>query len=137
MINDENHFMSKTVAAYYTEEIQDWLYTIDFYSEEIEQLRDKLEAVIHRNSIKNIAEKVEIHLDALGTVTNIFMKIQDGIQRQQKMLSTDHSLVENNSIHGDVEQQQSVLRLNVQAAEKVFADVKYDCCYFLSKSIAK
>lgn len=127
--------MSKTIATYYAEEMENWKYSLDFYSGEIDQLNEKLEDVIRRNSIKNIAEKVELHLDALKKVSEIFAKVEEAIQQQGKLLKPNNDLVDNSSINGDTEKLQAVLRINVQAAEKAFIDAKFDCYNFLSKTI--
>ncbi len=110
--------MATTIAAYYTEELEDWNDTIDFYFVEIENLRVKLEDIIRRNSIKNIAEKVEIYMAALTRVTNLFYKIQDSIHNQGTLLKTGTSLIDNTLIKDEIEMQQAVLRLNMQGPKR-------------------
>ncbi len=129
--------MATTIATYYMEELDEWTYRISSCTEEIENLRAKLEDVIRRNSIKNIAEKVEIHLASLNKATAFFNNILDSINQQEKLLKTDSMLIDNTLIKDSIEKQQAVLRHNMQGVEKEFIDVKFNCHYFLSDIIKK
>lgn len=129
--------MPNTIAEYYTDELLEWNHSIIFYINEIDELEQKLEAVIRRNSIVGIASKVEAHQILLNRLSDKFEKLQTEIQQQEEALKTDSTLLDNTSISNEIEKQQVELRRQMQAAEKGFIDIKFDCYNFLSGTLKK
>jgi|SRR5665647_1991833 len=129
--------MPNTIAEYYTDEMVDWNDSITFYSEEMDELEQKLGEVIRRNSIVGIAEKVEVHQTLLNELSEKFYKLQIEIQQQEAALKTDSTLIDDTLINNETEKRQVELRSKMQAAEKEYIDVKFDCYNFLSGTLKK
>ncbi|MGZ8543649.1 MAG: hypothetical protein ACXWV0_00065 [Flavisolibacter sp.] len=124
--------MPATIAIYYSDELENWSHSIDFCNEEIAELTERLAEVIRRNSIPEFAGKVEGQQTALNKVTQLFHKLQLQIQEQETALKSNSTLAEDKLINDATVLNQDVLRRNLQAVEKEFIDVKYNCHYFLS-----
>lgn len=127
--------MATTLAQHYTDELSDWDESITFYNEEMGALNQKLVEVIRRNCIIGIAEQVEAHQIQLNALSDKFDKIQDEIQQQEAELKTDDTLIEDSLINFETEKLQTELRAEMQAAEKEYIDVKFDCYNFLTKTL--
>ncbi len=125
--------MATTIAEYFTEELTDWRRTITFYSSEVDNLTVRLDDVIRRNSIPDIATKVENQQNKLNNVVSIFSRLLLIIQRQETALKTDNHFVDDTSIMAETEQQQKDLRQQIAQAEKEYMDTKNDCYKFLSE----
>lgn len=124
--------MPATIATYYSDEMADWNHSIQFCSEEITELTEKLAEVIRRNSITHIAEKVETQQTALDKVAHLFYTLQLQIREQETALRTDSTLVDDKQLKEETSKQQDALRHRMQEAEKEWVDVKYNCYEFLS-----
>ena len=124
--------MPATVATYYFDELEDWSHSIDFCNEEIAELTEQLTEVIQRNSIVDIASKVENQQAALDKIAGLFHQLQLHIEEQEKALKSETAPAENKLVDNKTVLNQDVLRRNMQAAEKEFIDVKYNCHHFLS-----
>jgi hypothetical protein len=125
------------MAEYYLDELEDWKTAIAFYKTEVEAFTTRLEAVISRNSIPHIAEKVETFLSALGKSADAFYKIQIEIEQQETMLGGDHKPVPDEQISDQMEKRQLLLRHNMHAAEKTYLDTKFGCYDFLAGVLKK
>jgi hypothetical protein len=53
--------MSKDITQHYLDELENWGESIVFYTSSIEKLHEHLNQIIIRNSIVDIAAKVEVH----------------------------------------------------------------------------
>jgi hypothetical protein len=124
--------MSNSIAEYYEDEIAGWSESINFNNTEIDDFEQKLEAVIRRNSIHGIAEKVEKHQLALNNIFDKFFSLQIELQEQEASLKTDSTLIDNAAISQEMEKKQQSLRQKMQAVEKEYIDVKFNCYEFLS-----
>lgn len=129
--------MPNTIAEYYTDELVDWNNAIIFYNNEMDEFEHKLAEVISRNSIVGIAEKVEAHQSLLNKVSEKFYKLEMEIQQQEAALKTDSTLIDNALINDEIEKRQMELRSKIQAAEKEYIDIKFNCYNFLSDTLRK
>ncbi len=129
--------MPNIIAEYYTDELLDWTNSITLYGEEMDEFEQKFGEVIRRNSIEGIAEKVEAHQTLLNLVSDTFYRLQIDIQHQEESLKTDSTLIDDTLINNETEKGQVELRRKMQAAEKEYIDVKYDCYNFLSETLKK
>ena len=68
--------MATTIAEYYSDELVDWNRMIAFYHHEMDEFEKKLAEVIQRNSIPNIAAKVEKEQHKLDKVAEKFHQLQ-------------------------------------------------------------
>lgn len=129
--------MSTTIAAYYTDELADWNDAISFYTGEIEEMENKLGEVINRNTILGIAAKVEGEQEMLNRVSDTFYRFKMEIAQQEALLKTNSTLVDNSFISNETESRQHDLRRKMQAIEKEYIDVKFECYNFLSGTLMK
>jgi hypothetical protein len=129
--------MATTIAAYYTDELVEWKRLIAFYNSEMDELELKLAEVIQRNTIPNIAFKVEGQQDKLNIVSEKFYQLQLQIQQQETALKTNSTYIENSAINTETEKRQNGLRRSMQQAEREYVDIKYDCYNFLSGTLKK
>lgn len=125
--------MPAAIATYFFDELEDWGHSIDVCREEIAVLNERLADIIRRNSISDIAGKVESQQASLDKVTRLFHNLELEIQQQETALHAADSNTDEDKRTGQaIVQNQDVLRRNMQAAEKEFVDVKYNCHHFLS-----
>lgn len=129
--------MPNTIAEYYTDELAEWNNAIIFYNNEMDEFEHKLAEVISRNSMTGIAEKVEAHQNQLNQVSEKFYTLEIEIHDQEEALKTDDTLIDNTQINDDIEKRQMELRRKIQATEKEYIDIKFDCYNFLSGTLKK
>ena len=129
--------MPNVKAEYYSDELLDWNHSIDFNNSEMELLTEKLTEVIRRNSIVGIADKVEAQQTRINGSLDTFRKLAFEIEQQEAALKTDNTLIEDAQINNETEKRQEALRARMQAAEKEYIDVKFDCYHFLSGTLKK
>jgi septal ring factor EnvC (AmiA/AmiB activator) len=129
--------MATTISGYYLDELVDWNRLIAFYNNEMDEFESKLAEVIQRNTIPNIAAKVENEQKKLNAVSGKFYKLQAQIKQQESSLKTDSTLIEDAQIKAEMEQHQNELRRSMQQIEKEYIDVKYACYNFLSETLRK
>jgi len=129
--------MATIIAEYYTDELVEWNRLIAFNNREMDEFKHKLAEVIQRNTIPNIAAKVEEQQDKLNTVSKKFFKLRVQIQQQEAALKTDSILIDDSVINAETEKQQNELRRNMHRIEKEYVDSKYECYNFLSQILRK
>ena len=127
--------MANTKANYYLKELTDWKNSIDFYKEEINIFSTRLGAVISRNSIPHIAEKVESFQTIVNNWADSFYRLQIEIEQQKIILTTDHTAVDDTLINADSEKRQLLLRHNMLVAEQGWLNSKFDCYDFLAGTL--
>jgi hypothetical protein len=133
----KNKTMPNTIAGYYTDELVDWNKTIHYHYQEITELETRLAEVIRRNSIVGIAEKVELQQTRLNHISQVFYNLESDMELQEAALRTDSTLIDNEKVDDEIERRQIALRKKIQAAEKEFIDMKFDCYNFLSGTLKK
>lgn len=124
--------MATNKAEFFIGEMRDWKRTIASRMDEIYDLTNRLAQVIQRNSIPNIAGKVEIHQHKLDDVSEKFHRLQKMFNRQEKSLRTDSALVDDSQLKKETENFQNGLRRKIHEAEKKLVDSKNDCQDFLA-----
>lgn len=129
--------MPNVKAEYYSDELLDWNHSIDFNNSEMDLLTEKLTEVIRRNSIVGIADKVEAQQTRINGSQDTFQKLAFEIEQQEAALKTDSTYIEDAQINNETEKRQEALRARMQAAEKEYIDVKFDCYHFLSGTLKK
>lgn len=127
--------MTHSISAYYLSELDDWSRAVSFYEEEIEALELKLEAIIHRNTIPNLAANTEVFLKSFQQQMVQFELLESAIREQENLLEHDDEPDEANAILPATKMQQSSLRAEMKAAEQNFVDTKYRCYDFLSETL--
>ena len=129
--------MPSKIAEYYVVELLDWNNAVIFYNEEMEEIEQKLEDVISRNSIIGIADKVEVQQNLLNEVSDKFYKLQNDIQQQSNSLQLDGKLIDDTLISHDSEIRQFDIRQKMHAVEMEYVDKKFQCYNFLSGTLKK
>jgi hypothetical protein len=129
--------MATNIAEYYTEELIGWTNSIHFYTEEIDQMEEKLAEIIRRNSITDIAEKVEAQQFFLDEVSEKFSRLLFEFKDQEALLKKDGEFKEDNLIDLKIEDTQTDLRRNMKEMEKDYIDVKFNCANFLLGTLKK
>jgi len=129
--------MQQSVSEYYITELADWNRSIDFYDTEIADMEDKLNEIIHQNTIPNLAANTERFLNSMDVQRNIFLVIQHLIQQQETRLYKNDNPEENAEITTETKDEQNSIRDKMQSAEKNYIDAKYGCYNFLSGLLNK
>ena len=129
--------MATNIAEYYTDELMEWNNSIFFFLQEMHGLTKKLGEVIQRNTIPNIAAKVEHEQTKINAVSAKFLQLQERIQQQIKAFKTDGTLKTNADIKAVEENRQHKFRQAMQEIEKEYVDTKYACYNFLSDTLKK
>jgi len=129
--------MATNIAEYYTEELIGWTNSIHFYTEEIDQIEEKLAEIIRRNSITDIAEKVEAQQIFLDEVSEKFSRLLFEFKDQEALLKKDGKFKEDNLIDLKTEDTQTDLRRKMKEMEKDYIDVKFNCANFLLGTLKK
>ena len=129
--------MATTISQHYTDELLDWEQSISFYNEEMDEIEQKMLDVIRRNCIVGIAKKVNEHQTLLHQLSFEFDRLQEEIKQQEAELKMDSALVDDAFINYETEKLQAELRSKMQAAEKEYIDVKFECYNFLSETFKK
>lgn len=129
--------MSTNISSYFVEELINWNHALNFYCNEIDELTDKL---VSWSKNCQDAQKYEVqeHLDALRKIAAIFSKLQVEIFGHERLLQpSDGSLLSNSMIREKDVTSQDILRLNVQAAEKEFVEIKFRCYQLMASLLIK
>ena len=102
--------MPTNIAEYYIEELIGWTNTIHFYTEEIDQMEEKLAEIIRRNSITDLAEKVEAQQIFLDEVSEKFSRLLFKFKDQEALLKKGGEFKEDNLIDPKTEDTKTELR---------------------------
>ena len=129
--------MSKNKSSYFIEELNSWLNTIQLHKDQKILLDRSLEDIVKRNSLIEIAAKVEAHQILLNEVSIKIQKLEERIHQQEKVLKPDNILIEDGLVSPEMDHTQTELRQNTLTAEKEFIDIKYYCHDFLSDTLKK
>jgi hypothetical protein len=129
--------MSKDITQHYLDELENWGESIVFYTSSIEKLHEHLNQIIIRNSIVDIAAKVEVHQLLLEKINTKLNQLKVEIHEQESVLMKGGNLLENSEMTNEIDLQQSNLTARVKSCEKEFIDVKYYCNEFLSETLKK
>jgi hypothetical protein len=129
--------MPTNIAEYYTEELIGWTNAIHFYTEEMDQMEEKLAEIIRRNSIIDIAEKVEEQQIFLDEVSEKFSRLLFEFKDQEALLKKNGTFIEDNLIDPKTEDTQTDLRRKMKEMEKEYIDVKFNCAGFLLGTLKK
>ncbi len=130
--------MVTTISEHFSNELAEWSHSVNFHMTDTDRLEKKLTSVIRRDNIPGIASQVESHLHQLEKISGIFQMLQYDIRDQETLLLAYKHKQEDDKLNkADVQQKQAILRLNMQAAEKEFIDIKFGCYDFIADSLKK
>jgi len=127
----------KKIASFYDEELNSWIEAINYFILEITELEKRLEDIIYRNNIVEIAAKVSVHQLILNKSKVKYLNLKDEFLKQKTILKTNEILIEDSMITKEIEKSMKDYSLQIKQMEKQFADVKYICNEFLSDMLKK
>ena len=127
--------MSTRIAGYYTEEIMDWRDALQGYFDEMENLGQRIEDVIRRDSVTSIEAAARSRMEAMEDIGGLMERLDDLLDRQEAVLLRDGSLVDDEEVDEPVRSRQDALREGMLEAEKRYADMKFDCYRFLAETL--
>ena len=129
--------MSKKISEFYIEELSDWIKSIGSYIDEISTLEQRLEDVIARNTVVDIAAKVEVHQMMLDNVSNKINELKQEYLIQKNELFVNDNPVADDKITQEIELKMKLNALKFSQIEKEFIDIKYYCISFLIEVLKK
>jgi predicted nucleotidyltransferase len=129
--------MSKKIASFYNDEINSWLESVDFYLEEILSIEKRLEQIIARNTIVDIAAKTEVHQLIINKIEEKLILLRKEIESVRKLLSKKEDFVNDDKINKTLEHKISLLGSNFRHHEKEYSDVKFYCNEFLEEMLRR
>ena len=129
--------MRKKIASFYNEELNSWIDAINYIFIEIAELEKRLEDIVSRNSIVDIAAKVEVHQLILNKSKWKCVSLKDEFLKQKAMLIVNKKLLADNMVTKEIEKSMRDYSLKIKQLEKQFIDVKYICNEFLSDMLKK
>ncbi len=129
--------MPNIISDYYVDELVEWDGSLIFYSQEIFEIEKKLNDVINRDTIPNIAKLVEEKRNKLDDISDNFYKIQLKIQDLEQYLLPDDVAIDDSLLNEQKEQLQNDLRFKMHEIEREFIDIKYSCYHFLAQTMRK
>lgn len=129
--------MSNSISKQYDDELAGWKHSIEFYEETLESLGDRLAEVINRNSIVDIAAKVEVYQIIIDKVIIKLKVLEKDIEQQEKAIKEDVILIDDEMITASIKENQNLLRAKTQKTEREYIDAKHECNEFLSAILKK
>ncbi len=127
--------MATSIAEHYSDELDNWVQSLNFYNIEMDLLESKLHEIVRRNCIVGIAEKVNTYQVRLSNLSEKFDSLLETIELQEAELKIDGKLIDDFRINYETENQQTELRTKMQGLEKKYVVVKQDCNTFLSETL--
>ena len=127
--------MSKRISKHYYDELQNWFESIEFYIQAIIKLEERLNEIVLRNSIVDIAAKVEVHQLLLEKIMDKLHRIQTELKIHESELKVDEIFIDDEKITDEIDATHVALTEKVKSAEKEFIDVKYYCNSFLTETL--
>ena len=127
--------MATSIAEHYSDELDNWVQSLNFYNIEMDLLESKLYEIVRRNCIVGIAEKVNTYQTRLSNLSEKFDSLLETIELQEAELKIDGKLIDDFRINYETENQQTELRTKMQGLEKKYVVVRQDCNTFLSETL--
>lgn len=127
--------MATTIAEHYSDELDNWVQSLNFYNVEMDLLESKLYEVVRRDCIVGIAEKVNVYQERLSNLSEKFDSFIETIELQEAELKIDGKLIDDFLINYETDKQQSELRTRMHELEKKYVDVKHECNIFLTDTL--
>lgn len=124
--------MPINIARHFDDELNAWNDTLHFYLTAIHVLEKNLGEIITRNSVVDIAAKVEVHQLLLDNITNKMKLLQVEISNQKLKLKIANEFISDTDISEKLDLDHAALLSQVKSLEKEFIDLKYYCNTFLS-----
>ena len=125
--------MTINIARHFDDELNGFNDSLHFYLSEIHLLEKNLGEIITRNSVVDIAAKVEVHQLLLDNITSKIKSLQAEISDQKVKLKHNDQYLSDSEISVQLETEHASLLRRVKNIEVEFIDLKYYCNAFLSE----
>lgn len=125
--------MTKSISEFYKEELNSWVDSILFYLIEINKIEDRLNEIIRRDGIVDIAAKVEVYQLMLNKTKSKFEKLKDEVIEQKITLQTNKELFDDKHMQREAKNKMKLLALQYKQVEQEYIDVKDFCTIFLNE----
>ena len=129
--------MPKKIAEFYNDDLSSWVHSIVFYLDEILNLEQRLEEIIRRNNIVDIAAKVEVHQLMLDKISGKLAELKLDVIKLQNDLNPEGVMISDELINEPIQLKMKLLTYNFAQLEKEYNDVKYFCNSFLTEMLKK
>ena len=129
--------MAKKLTLYYDDELNSWIESIQFYIGEIQALGNRLDAIVTRNSIVDIAAKVEVHQLLLNKVNKKLVDLLLEIKKQHANIQKQKKENPEAAAQKTLEKEVKKMALVFKKLEREYVDIKYYCNEFLTDILKK
>lgn len=129
--------MTSSLAAYYSNELDEWKDVIHFHVQEIEEFEIWLNEVIQHNTVPNLAAQTEHYFAAFAGQRHHFEQLAGQVYGLQGLLVKDDKMVADEEITPEIESSHNTLREQMLQTEKKFLDLKYSCHKFISDTLGR
>lgn len=119
------------------DELDEWKHAINFYLEELEELKKDVHEILEFNTVTDLAAKAEHHLNELDLSRLNFLHQQENIELMEAQLSKQQPSAENGTVSDDIKKQQKELRNNMHGLEKEYLDTRFTSRDFVVDTIDK
>ena len=127
--------MTTSIAEYYLTELNDWTNSLNFHLEEIEASQERLDEILHLNSVPDLAASVEHYLNQLFLSRQNQVSLRTHIHTQEQKLHKNYTPVGNDLVTEELKKLQKELRTSMHTTEKEYLDIKYACDEFIAQTI--
>jgi hypothetical protein len=129
--------MAKKLTLYYDDELNSWIESVHFYLGEIHALGIRLDDIIARNSIVDIAAKVEVHQLLLNKINKKLADLLVEIKAQHAAVQKQKEEKADAIVQKALEKEVKKLAMLFKKLEREYVDIKYYCNEFLSEMLKK
>ena len=127
--------MATSIAEYYTNELDDWKDSIHLNLERISESEERLNEILHFNTIPNLAANVERYLNELFLARQNLLDLDNQVTSLEKKLYNKEAPVRDELVTDELKKLQKSLRESVYKAEKEFLELKYVIDAFIAQVV--
>ncbi len=123
--------MSLEISRYFSEQLKDCNEAIYFDLGISTKLTERLEEVIKRNTIVDIAAKVEVYQKQLDVIERKLYNLEAIVKRQEKLINENLETNKNADVNNDIKLRQQLIVRKMKKTESDFIRIKFACNAFL------
>jgi hypothetical protein len=127
--------MISSIAGYYMDELDEWKEVIDLHLEEINELEEWLNQIIHTNTVTHLAAKVEHYMNQLLLSDQNLKALRVQMEEAENLLLKDQAPIDNEFLTEASKDHQKRLRKVLYSLEKELLEIRYNCDEFLTDAI--
>jgi hypothetical protein len=127
--------MTNQDSSSYQNELNQWLQGITAHFDEIHSIELNLSAIISRNSITDIAAKVEVYQLMLDKIKKRLQLVEDQLKEVRGKISSSELDTKDQSMVMNIRQQFNFMGTEVKKTEHEYDDVRYYCQHFIEETL--